>query len=218
MGVASWRSWCCWRCGCSVEAVRKAVQRFSGGGLSRSPGYSHYRRRPRCWCLPLTRYLPHSILRSIIPHRKYPHFSNRWGIARRFLRSVTHRASSWSPHLRARPSPGGSDHDGRDSSSARLGRGFPPEYRIQRVSRNACLLARIAIWTGSSVGQQACRALPVGSVRSGRVTSRYAEMRLQTRQWRSRHPRPATSAGPKNISNTTIYTAMASDRFKDFWR
>ena len=24
--------------------------------------------------------------------------------------------------------------------------------------------------------------------------------------------------GHKNISNTTIYTAMASDRFKDFWR
>ena len=80
------------------------------------------------------------------------------------------RLPVWSLHLHTRPSSGGSDRDGTDSSSARLGRGFPPKYRIQRVSPNACLLAPITMWIGSSVEQQACRALPECNARSDRAT------------------------------------------------
>jgi hypothetical protein len=73
------------------------------------------------------------------------------------------------PRLHARPSSGGRDRDGTDSGSGRLGRDFPPKYRIQRVSPNACLLAPITMWIGSSVGQQACRALPECNARFGRA-------------------------------------------------
>jgi hypothetical protein len=57
---------CCWRCGCSVEAVGKPVPPFREGGLIGAPRYSHYRRRPRCSCLPREAYRSPFLIAEVI--------------------------------------------------------------------------------------------------------------------------------------------------------